>query len=465
MCTSTNVKRLLVILFYFCLTNNHDVISQQVVDANSNSGYCGTKSPGEEWEKQFQTQIQEYKKMYVAHGRAAAYVIPVVFHILYNGTLEGTIGKGANLYAGQIKSQLDILNQAFAGNAIGNDKLPAVFANVDANDVGISFCFAMTDKNGNAMTEPGINRIDWKTKGWSDPSTIASDVDVMDYFDNTIKPATIWDPTKYFNIWIADFSKKSNLYGYAKFPASSTLTLNVINSDIATKMNDGIAVASLCVGSKTTFSNGYYNTANNIRSYGHTVVHETGHWLGLRHIWGDNNCATDYCNDTPPQQGNLYALCPTHPHNVGVCSGNTTGEMFQNFMGYATDACVCLFTMEQKNRMITVMQNSPQRKLLGTHGLCGFATAAHSFENGLTDFTLSPNPSGGEVLVSFMTEGNSNYSIEVKNVVGQMIYTENMGVLTGSYAKKLDFSYQAKGVYFISLKNSYGQSIKKVVIQ
>ncbi len=34
---------------------------------------------------------------------------------------------------------------------------------------------------------------------------------------------------------------------------------------------------------------------------GRTSTHEIGHWLGLRHIWGDNGqCnADDFCNDTP----------------------------------------------------------------------------------------------------------------------------------------------------------------------
>jgi hypothetical protein len=57
---------------------------------------------------------------------------------------------------------------------------------------------------------------------------------------------------------------------------------------------------------------------------GRTATHEIGHWLGLRHIWGDNGQCNgdDYCNDTPKAYGGTadpaganYG-CPTYPHNA-----------------------------------------------------------------------------------------------------------------------------------------------------
>ena len=40
--------------------------------------------------------------------------------------------------------------------------------------------------------------------------------------DPIIKPNTIWDPTKYFNIWVIEFS--GGTLGYAQFPSSSGLS-------------------------------------------------------------------------------------------------------------------------------------------------------------------------------------------------------------------------------------------------
>jgi hypothetical protein len=447
--------------------------SQKKINNNNEvSGpICGTKSPGIEWEQAFETQVAAYKKELARNGRAVPYTIPVVVHVLYSGTSEAAIGTAANLFAGQIQAQIDVLNQAFAGNSPGNSTLPTVFSNVDANDVGISFCLATKDKNGNTLAEPGIDRINWQSKGWTNPTSFTSASGVINYFDKTIKPVSIWDPTKYFNIWVANFSNNSGLYGYAKFPASSTLVLNVSSSDLGTSKNDGIVVASLCFGSKTIFPAGFYNTANDIRSYGTTSVHEVGHWLGLRHIWGDSYCGTDYCNDTPVQATNLYALCPTHPYNVGNCSGNTTGEMFQNFMGYATDACVSLFTAGQETRMLTAMLNSPNRKLLGTHGLCGSAPVVASALMGMgeTDDAVSgiriyPNPSTGEVTLDTREYKEELSEVSIVNAFGQSVRKYNM--LNGNNnVLQLSLNHLSKGIYTVIIKTPNGNVAKKLVIE
>jgi PKD repeat protein len=109
---------------------------------------------------------------------------------------------------------------------------------------------------------------------------------------------------------------------------------------------------------------------------GRTTTHEVGHWLGLRHIWGDANCANDFCNDTPTAQQSNFG-CPTHPYKVGVCGGNTTGEMFQNFMDYTDDLCMYMFTTDQRTRIQTTMANGTYRTLLTTSAgtLCTIAPA------------------------------------------------------------------------------------------
>ena len=90
---------------------------------------------------------------------------------------------------------------------------------------------------------------------------------------------------------------------------------------------------------------------------GRITTHEVGHWLGLRHIWGDGDClADDYCNDTPPAEA---------PNNT--CAKNVScnsPDMIENYMDYTTDECMNIFTQDQKIRMHTVLRNSPRRKEL-----------------------------------------------------------------------------------------------------
>lgn len=88
---------------------------------------------------------------------------------------------------------------------------------------------------------------------------------------------------------------------------------------------------------------------------GRTATHEIGHWLGLRHIWGDGDCAyDDFCADTP-LAARANAGCPK-----GTISC-TEEMMVENYMDYTYDACMNVFTADQKARMLTVLQNCPRR--------------------------------------------------------------------------------------------------------
>ncbi len=434
---------------------------------------CITKSPGVEWEQGFQSEIAEYRSRQSRNESApVAYTIPVIVHVLYNGSTEAKVGTAANVKAEQIKAQIDALNDAFAGNAPGNSKLPSPFASVDANNITIRFCLAVKDKNGNAMAEPGIERIDWKAKGWTSVTTVDGNT-IQNYYDNTVKPTTIWDPTKYFNIWIGDFFTPSGgIIGYAKFPPSSTL-VNNFGSSVASNKNDGVVMGTRCFGCKAKFSAGYYADSfnNGAFSYGITTVHEAGHWLGLHHISGDKSCGDDYCSDTPPQKGGnagcaggLNWNCPSYPFQANKCTGNPNGEMFQNFMDYTDDYCRSLFTADQATRMMTAMANSPNRKLLGTHGVCSTATDVADLENSSDLLKIYPNPNNGNFTVVLNSAEKSTCELQIRNVLGQIVYSETLSNLSGRYSKEFNVSEYGKGIYMISVAYPNTQTVQKVIV-
>lgn len=450
---------------------NLDAVNPSAPEVPMGYGVCGTKSPGVEWEQAFQSQIANYENNLSRNGNVQATVtIPVIVHVLYDGSAEATVGKGANVFAAQVKAQIDALNDAFAGNAAGNANLPAPFAKVDANDIPIRFCLATKDKDGKTLAEPGIQRIDWKAKGWT---SVTNGNGFIDYYDSKVKPTTIWDPTKYLNIWLGDFFTPSGgNKGYAKFPAASSLQNNFGNLT-GTSKNDGVVMATRCFGNKTKFPGGYYaNSFNNgAFSLGMTTVHEIGHWLGLHHISGDASCDNDYCADTPPQKGGnggcgggLNWHCPKYPFQANQCAGNPNGEMFQNFMDYTDDYCQSLFTANQATRMLTALANSPNRKLLGTHNLCAGPTDITTIEGDLSSLQVYPNPNNGNFTVTFSSMEKSTYQLEVKNVLGQVIYKESVTDLIGSYSKELNIAGFGKGLYFISVKEPKAEITKKIIV-
>lgn len=311
---------------------------------------CGTPVPDENWNRWFNQKVEEFKAQ-SAQGKnqMANYTIPVVVHVIHAGQNPGVY---PNLSQTQINSQITVLNKDYSGTGLGVSSLPAVFAGLVSN-CNVTFCMAALDPNGVALAEAGIDRVNYTTiSGATNPASAATPNAIMSLMDNVIKPATIWDPVRYLNIWVSDVSTAAQLLGYATFPAGSGL--NGL-SGFGSSTNDGVWVWGRSFGTNGTAFSPY--------NQGRTATHEVGHWLGLRHTWGDANCGTDFCNDTPPGQTSNFG-CKSHPFNTGVCSGNTTGEMFQNFMDYSDDACLALFTPDQRTRIQTAMANGIYRSQL-----------------------------------------------------------------------------------------------------
>jgi len=353
-------------------------LNSEGIIQNFSQRACGTPPPSPEWDAAFNKQVEEFVANMTANKTSMVpYTIPVIVHVIHTGQAVGTF---PNLLAGQINSQLTVLNQDFASNGLNVGNLPAVFNSAKAN-TDVTFCFATKNPSGGTLAEPGIDRINATTISAALTGTFTSKDPANAVYNNPtkfqafvngyIKPNTIWDPTRYMNIWVSNEQGAVGLLGYATFPIGVSLP-GITGTGSAT--TDGLWCYSAAFGSNSIFPGGSYTATYN---KGRTAVHEIGHWVGLRHTWGDGTCATDYCNDTPPAQTANYG-CPTHPLKLGTCSGNTTGEMFQNFMDYTDDACMYIFTNDQKTRIQTAMANGTYRSQLSTSAstLCTLAPAA-----------------------------------------------------------------------------------------
>ena len=266
--------------------------------------------------------------------------IPVVVHVIHNGEPVGT---QSNISFDQIESQIEVLNEDFrrlAGTNGFNDDPSGV-------DTSIEFYLAESDPDGNLLEEPGVDRVDGEREFWPKGA-------VRNPIDTSIKPATIWPPDSYFNIWTVNFGGfvSRDLLGYAQFPSESGLP--GLQADEGSSDTDGIVV-----GYKYFGSNEKGNFPDLIPPFdlGRTTTHEVGHWLGLRHIWGDGDCTVDdYCDDTPAAEGPNFGCV----ENIS-CG---TQDMIANYMDYTDDFCMNIFTEEQKQRMHTVLENSPRPREL-----------------------------------------------------------------------------------------------------
>lgn len=312
----------------------------------------------------------------------ASFTIPVVVHILHNGE---QIGQGANISDAQVLSQIDALNEDFAKKNTDTLLADNPFQRF-TSPTNIQFCLATKTSSGANTT--GILR-------YNIQQSSVSDYDM----DNTVKPQTVWNRDKYLNIWVAVVTAQNSILGYATFPGGPAT-------------QDGVVIQT------TAF--GYIGNVTAPYNNGRTAVHEVGHWLGLRHIWGDNqpNCGDDLVSDTKGASNPNYG-CPTYPyHAFNGCGTSASGEMFMNYMDYVNDACMVMFTGGQAVRMLNTINNS--RSGLATSGGCGNIAASVRDINTSAKTFLLPNPAHSNFEI-YTADNTTFFTINLINASGQIV--------------------------------------------
>ena len=239
-------------------------------------------------------------------------VIPVVVNVLYRTAAE-------NISDTQIQSQIDVLNKDFTATNSDFNNIPALFAGVAAN-IDITFEIVKINRKATTKTSWGTRDTMKKTKqGGLDPTS----------------------PTTNLNLWVCTIG--GGILGYAQFPGGSSAT-------------DGVVCDSKYVGVTSNTGSAYpYNL-------GRTASHEVGHWMNLRHIWGDATCGSDLVSDTPTHNTANYGV-PTYPH-LSTCPG-TPVEMTMNYMDYTDDRGMYMFTLGQKTRMSALFVSGGARAAFG----------------------------------------------------------------------------------------------------
>jgi len=260
----------------------------------------------------------------------AIITIPVVVHVVYNDPID-------NISMSQIQSQINILNLDYRMNNVDAGQTPTIFQPFAA-DAEIEFCLAVEDPNGDFTN--GVTRTQ-------------TNVDEFDVYSDQIKSDATggkagWDRNKYLNIWVGHIS--GGVLGYATNPSQPASV-------------DGVVVGVRYFGGPEFNTTPPYNL-------GRTTTHEVGHWLNLKHMWGNTGgCSDDDCvDDTPVSEEPYYACNPTNTISCG------SEDMYMNFMDYVPDACMHLFTEGQKDRMITAI-NTQRSSILSSTACIGNAFA------------------------------------------------------------------------------------------
>ena len=313
--------------------------------------------------------------------------LPVHVIVVYSSTDQ-------NISDAQIQSQIDVLNLDYRKLNSDWTLTPTEFYNL-VTDSEIEF------------TLQGIERHQNSTSEWG--------------YQDAVKAAyPPYSPNTHLNIWVCNIG--GGILGYAQFPGGDPST-------------DGLVIGPNFFGSSDYDDGSFYLSAPYDK--GRTATHEVGHWLNLRHIWGDGGCgASDYVDDTPDASGANYG-CPTHPHLT--CSSN---DMFMNYMDYVDDVCMYMFSDGQKSRMRAIFEPGGPRESFVSGGV----------------ITCSVNACDGNIGLSLTFDNYpSETSWSLTDSLGTVIdqgsgYTSSGSTITESWTL-------SEGQYTFSIYDSYGDGI------
>ena len=376
-------------------------------------------------------QIQDYIKNHPQSERMIIN-IPVVVHVVYKTAAQ-------NISTAQIQSQINILNQDFQKLNSDVSGVPSVFQSSVAN-CQINFCLATRDPNGASTT--GITRTQTSKTSFS----------TNDYVKKTSRGGKDpWDRNKYLNLWVCNLS--GGVLGYAQFPGGSAAT-------------DGVVIGYKYFG----------NTGTVVYPFdkGRTATHEVGHWLNLRHIWGDDgtSCSgSDLVTDTPNQSNENYG-CPSFPQIS--CSNGPNGEMYMNYMDYTDDRCMFMFTNGQSSRMSAAL-NGTRASLLTSNGCTAPLEPGNSNEldqssnnniqNNFKLYQNNPNPFNPTTTIRFNLPVSGFVTIKIFNVAGKEVASLiNSNLEAGQHSVEFNASNLTSGIYYYKMSDGVSTDIKKMIL-
>jgi len=350
-------------------------------------------------------------------------IIPVIVHVLYNNSDQ-------NISDQQVISQIISLNNDYRRQNADAINTPAAFKDVAA-DTRIQFCLAKVDPQGRATS--GIIH-----KYTNQPQFLADDQ--MKYSSKGGDDA--WDASRYLNIWVC------NLFG-------RTLGYGVLPGSPAEK--DGVVIKYGCFGT----------TANLAAPYnkGRTATHEIGHWLGLKHLWGDASCGDDGIEDTPQQEtSNTY--CPVFPH-LSSCSINPNGDMFMNYMDFTDDGCMNMFTQGQKAEMRSLFALGNPRNSFLNSTACDSSNAIEAGplpipEKTELKITVYPNPFSNVIKIASNKQDRIlGKTLRLYDVTGKLFKTQTIQ----SQNTILNVSNLPSGMYILRIEDDSESFVYKIIKQ
>ncbi|MFT4522207.1 MAG: hypothetical protein ACI8ZN_001147 [Bacteroidia bacterium] len=368
------------------------------------------------------------------------YTLQVVFHVVW-------FNNEHNIHDSLITTQLKTINDAFNRRNADTVNMRDLFKSVAGNS-RIEFVLAKTDPDGNPTN--GITR----TKTYRSTFNASGSASQQDYIKSeSFGGVAAWNSDKYLNIWIGNLNLSNgnrSLFGYAYPPVNEA---NWPSTYYVGKDKQGVVLHYEVVG-----ENNPAKLARGTYTIEKTAVHEVGHYLGLRHIWGDapwgvNGCTVDDYIDDTPNTGSRTTSCSWYPNTCTMA--DDMPDQIENYMDYSPAYCTNMFTAQQ----IRVMRYN----LVNLRP--GLAESKVVFEEEEEEKVIAnsefwvPNP----IKQSLHLNAKSTFavgdviSIKVYDLYGRLVFEGSGEMMSNQATFKLNFL--AVGIYDVSFTSALNGKI------
>lgn len=378
-------------------------------------------------------------------------VIDVVVHVVWKTAAE-------NLADSIIENQIAILNRDFNGENADSLNTRTLFRPV-AGKANIRFRLAsivrrQTSTNFTINLTSGalLSNLKSNSTGGSDP----------------------WSVERYLNIWVCNIRPATiigiplaQILGFA-FPPNG-LSNWPAGTAAPTPNEDGVVIDYRVFGGNNPNPIAVPGGTGNLTVRGRTAVHEVGHYLGLRHIWGDgggllsstNDCKqSDGIDDTPFANAQSNFDCNQVRNTCKSTESFYNADvpdMTENYMDYSREDCMSLFTKGQVAHMRATL-SGPRAGLVQSVG----TQQPRSVALGMRVF---PNPVVGQTFVQYTLSEAQTTVLSLWDATGRLVrqYPEQSGS-TGMHTQSLDVEGVPEGVFFVQLRTPHTTATQRIVV-
>ena len=410
---------------------------------------CGNEIFHDILEKHYPALLENFNSAFDAASqssrghRSDPMEVNVVVHIIWRADDE-------NLHDSIIQNQIEILNNDFNKLNADTGNLRLLFQPV-AGNANIHFNLASvirvhTDQlfSVDILGENLLSEVKHNAGGGSDAV----------------------DPEHYINIWVCKIQpiiifglEVGQVFGFS-FPPNNLPNWPAENGAPGPD-EDGLVIDYRVFGGNNPSTIVIPGTTDILTVKGRTPVHEMGHYLGLRHIWGDggllgpNDCAqSDGIDDTPYADAQSNFDCDKTKNSCPQLEdfyAADVPDLVENFMDYAAEDCMNMFTQGQVDLMRNVL-------LEQRNGLLTLVGATHSIADH-ANLSVTPNPANDVLNVQLMDRVDVIRQIRLIDFKGKI-----MDVISTSNSH-IPVNHLPAGMYVVDVISDKGRFASKLVIQ